>query len=163
MTAFTANSQRRDPYKNFKFRVKWDGRYVAGVSKVGGLDRTIEVVRNRGGALALGGAKSPDLSGHGAITIERGVTHDAEFERWASNIANSGSGRHPAASLDDVRKEIIVELYNEAGQLVTTYRLSRCWVSEFQAVPDLDANANAVVIQRIKVEHDGWERVDSQA
>ena len=161
MTDRKANPQRRDPYKNFKFLVKWDGRYVAGVSKMGGLKRTVEAVRTHGLGFDVGESKPADRSGHGSITIERGVTHDADFERWASNIANSGSGRHPAASLDDVRRDIVVELYNEAGQLATTYKLKRCWVSEYQAVPDLDANANAVSIERIKVEHDGWERIDS--
>jgi phage tail-like protein len=161
MTEFRVNPRRRDPYKNFKFRVKWDGRYVAGVTNIGGLHRTIEAVRNRGSGSPIANAKSPDRSGHGAITFERGLTHDAEFERWASNMANSGSGRHPAASLDDFRKEVIVELYNEAGQLAMTYKLSRCWVSEFQALPELDGNANAVAIQRLKLEHDGWERMDS--
>jgi phage tail-like protein len=161
MTDRKANPERRDPYKNFKFLVKWDGRYVAGISRLGGVQRTAEPVRTRGIGLTVGDSKSADRSGHGSITIERGVTHDADFERWASNIANSGSGRHPAASLDDVRRDIIVELYNEAGQLATTYKLKRCWVSEYQAVPDLDANANAVSIERIKVEHDGWERIDA--
>jgi phage tail-like protein len=160
MTQFTVNAQRHDPYKNFKFRVKWDGREVAGASKVSGLHRTTEAVGHRDSGIPDRDAKSPARGGHGAITIERGVTHDAKFERWARNAANSGSGRHPAASLDDVRKDIIVELLNEAGQLTATYKLSDCWVSEFQGIPDLDAKANAVAIQRLKIEHDGWERTD---
>ncbi len=92
------------------------------------------------------------------ITLERGVTHDVEFERWANKVWNCGSGLGAEVALKDFRKDVIVELYNEAGQLVIAYKLYRCWVSEYQALPDLDANANAVAIQHLKLENEGWER-----
>ncbi len=139
MAQFSVNPQRFDPYKNFKFRLKWDGKYVAGVSKVSALKRTTEVVEHREGGDPSTGRKSPGRNKFDAITLERGVTHDPEF----------------------FRKDIILEFYNEAGQLAIAYKVYRCWVSEYQALPDLDANANAVAIQHIKLENEGWERDES--
>lgn len=158
MSSFSVNPQRFDPYKNFKFRVKWDGRYVAGVSKVSSFKRTTEVVKHREGGDPSTSRKSPGRTEYEPITLERGVTHDTEFEKWANKVWNFGSGLGAETSLADFRKDITVELYNEAGQLAVAYRLYRCWVSEFQALPDLDANANAVAIQTLKLENEGWER-----
>jgi phage tail-like protein len=155
---FTVNASRFDPYANFKFRVKWDGRYVAGVSKVSALKRTTEVIEHREGGDPSTPRRSPGRSKFDAITLERGVTHDVEFERWANKVWNLGSGLGAEVSLKDFRKDIIIELYNEAGQLVLAYKVYRAWVSEFQALPDLDANANAVAIQHIKLENEGIER-----
>jgi phage tail-like protein len=158
MVQFAVNTQRFDPYKNFKFRVKWDGRYVAGVSKVGALKRTTEVVKHREGGDPSTTRKSAGRSEYEAISLERGVTHDVEFENWASKVWNFGAGLGAESSLRDFRKDVIIELYNEAGQKVLAYKVFRCWVSEYQALPDLDANANAVAIQTIKLENEGWER-----
>jgi len=155
---FTVNAQRFDPYKNFKFRVKWDGRYVAGVSKVSALKRTTEVVKHRDGGDPSGSRKSPGRSEYDPITLERGVTHDPEFEAWANRVWSFGSGLGAEVSLRNFRKDIIIEMYNEAGQKVLAYKVFRCWVSEYQATPDLDANANVVAIQHIKLENEGWER-----
>jgi phage tail-like protein len=158
MAHFSVNPQRFDPYKNFKFRVKWDGRYVAGISKCSALKRTTEVVEHREGGDPSTGRKSPGRNKFEAITLERGVTHDPEFERWANKVWNFGAGLGMEVSLKDFRKDIIIEFYNEAGQLAIAYKVFRCWVSEFQALPDLDANANAVAIQHLKLENEGWER-----
>lgn len=160
MAQFSVNAQRFDPYKNFKFRVKWDNRYVAGVSKVGSLKRTTEVVEHREGGDPSSPRKSPGRTKYEAITLERGVTHDKEFEQWANKVWNYGSGLGAEVSLKDFRREITIEVYNEAGQLAIAYKVYRCWVSEFQAMSDLDANANAVAIQHIKLENEGWERDD---
>jgi phage tail-like protein len=143
------NPSRFDPYKNFKFRVKWDGRYVAGISKVSALKRTTEVVKHREGGDPSSTRKSPGRTEFEAITLERGVTHDAEFEKWANKVWNFGAGLGAETSLKDFRKDLIIELYNEAGQVVLAYRVFRAWVSDFQAHADLDANANAVLIQSI--------------
>jgi len=158
MAQFTVNPSRFDPYKNFKFRVKWDGRYVAGVSKVSALKRTTEVVKHRDGGDPSSSRKSPGRTEFEAVTLERGVTHDPEFEAWAQKVWDLGAGAGAEVSLADFRKDVIVELLNEAGQVVQSYRLFRCWVSEFQSLPDLDANANAVAIQTLKLENEGWER-----
>ena len=158
MAQFTVNSHRFDPYKNFKFRVKWDGRYVAGVSKVSGVKRTTEVVEHREGGDPSMSRKSPGRTKYEPITLERGVTHDTEFERWSNRVWHFGSGLGAEVSLQSFRKDIIIEFYNEAGQLALAYKVYRCWVSEYQALPDLDANANAVAIQHIKLENEGWER-----
>ena len=158
MAKFTVNPTRVDPYKNFKFRVKWDGRFVAGVSKVGGLKRSTELVEHRDGGDPSSSHKSPGRTKYEAISLERGVTHDKDFEQWANKVWNYGSGLGSEVSLKDFRKDIIIEVYNEAGQVVLAYKVYRCWVSEFQAQADLDANANAVLIQSIKLENEGWER-----
>jgi phage tail-like protein len=158
MAQFTVNAQRFDPYKNFKFRVKWDGRYVAGLSKVGALKRSTDMVEHREGGDPSTSRKSPGRTKFEAITLERGVTHDTEFEKWANKVWNFGSGLGAEVSLRDFRKDIILEVYNEAGQLALAYKVYRCWVSEFQALPDLDANAAAIAIQHIKLENEGWER-----
>ncbi|BAU75934.1 phage tail protein [Metapseudomonas furukawaii] len=158
MAQFAVNTHRFDPYKNFKFRIKWDGRYVAGVSKVGALKRTTEVVEHREGGDPSTSRKSPGRTKYEAITLERGVTHDLEFEAWANKVWHVGTGLGAEVSLKDFRKDLILEVYNEAGQVVLAYKLYRCWVSEFQAMPDLDANANAIAIQTLKLENEGWER-----
>ena len=158
MAEFTVNPNRVDPYKNFKFRVRWDNHVVAGVSKVSALKRTTEVVKHRDGGDPSSSRKSPGRTEYDAITLERGVTHDTEFEKWANKVWNFGAGLGSESSLKDFRKELIIEVYNETGQLAIAYKVYRCWVSEYQAMPDLDANANAVALQHIKLENEGWER-----
>lgn len=158
MAQFTVNTTRFDPYKNFKFRVKWDNEYVAGISKVSALKRSTEVVEHREGGDPSSSRKSPGRSKYEAITLERGVTHDKAFEQWANRVWNFGSGLGAEVALKDFRKDLIIEVYNEAGQLVIAYKVFRAWVSEFQAMADLDANANAVLIQSLKLENEGWER-----
>jgi len=158
MAQFSVNANRFDPYKNFKFRVKWDGKFVAGISKVGGLKRTTEVVEHRVGGDPSTVRKSPGQSKFEAITLERGVTHDLEFEAWANKVWSFGAGLGAETSLADFRKDVIIEMYNEAGQLVIAYQVFRCWVSEYQALPELDASANAIAIQMLKLENEGWQR-----
>lgn len=158
MPQFAVNPSRFDPYKNFKFRVKWDGRYVAGISRVSALRRVTEVVEHREGGEPSSVHRSPGRTRYEPIILERGVTHDPEFEEWANNVWKFGSGLGAEASLKDFRKDILIELYNEAGQLVIAYRVYRCWVSEFQALPELSATISGVAIQAIKLENEGWER-----
>jgi phage tail-like protein len=158
MAQFSVNTQRLDPYKNFIFRVKWDGRYVAGISRVNGLKRTTQVVSHREGGDPSTSHKSPGRNEFDPITLERGVTHDTEFEKWANKVWNFGAGLGSEVSLKDFRKDITLDFYNEAGQLAISYKIYRCWVSEYHPLPDLDANANAVAIQMIKLENEGWER-----
>ncbi len=158
MAQFSVNTQRFDPYRNFKFRVKWDGRYVAGVSKCGALKKTTEVTDWREGGDPSSSRKLPGKTSYEAITLEAGITHDTEFEKWANKVWNYGSGLGAEVSLKDFRKDIIIEMYNEAGQLVIAYRVYRCWVSEYQALPELDASANAVAIQTLTLQNEGWER-----
>jgi len=158
MPQFVTNPTRLDPYKNFKFRLKWDGKYVAAVSKVSVLKRTTEVVKHRAGGDASTSRKSPGRTEYDPISLDRGVTQDIAFEQWANKVWDYGAGLGMEVSLADFRKDIILEMYNEAGQLVIAYKIYRCWVSEYQALPDLDANANAVAIQHIKLENEGWER-----
>ena len=155
---FSVNTERYDPYKNFKFRVMWDGKYVAGVSKVGGLTRTTQVVTYREGGAPSLAHRSPGQTEYNAITLERGVTHDAEFEQWANKVWTYGNATGQEVSLKDFRKDLIIELYNEAGQKALAYKVYRCWVSEYTALPELDASANAVAIQSLKLENEGWDR-----
>lgn len=158
MAKFSVNPSRFDPYKNFKFRVKWDGRYVAGVSKVSSLKRSTEVVEHREGGDPSTVRKSPGQTKYEPLTLERGVTHDQEFEKWAHKVWNWGSGLGAEVSLADFRKDLIIEFYNEAGQLAIAYKVYRCWPSEYQALPELDAGANAVAIQTLVLQNEGWER-----
>jgi phage tail-like protein len=158
MAQFSVESQRFDPYKNFLFKVKFDKDYVAGISKVSALSRKTEVVTHREGGDPSTSRKSPGRTEFEPITLERGVTHDREFERWANKVWNFGADLGAMVSLKDFRKNITIEMFNEAGLVVVRYNVFRCWVSEFQALPDLDANANAVAIQTLKLENEGWER-----
>jgi phage tail-like protein len=158
MTEFVTNPLRFDPYKNFKFRLRWDGRYVAGISKVSPLKRTTEVVKHREGGDPSTSRKSPGRTEYEAITLERGVTHDLDFETWASKVWQLQAALGSEVSLADFRKDIILDFYNEAGQVAISYHIFRCWVSEYQALPDLDANANVVAIQHLKLENEGWQR-----
>src|ERR1700745_1281361 len=142
MPQFPVNTHRFDPYKNFKFRVKWDGRYVAGVSKVTMLKRTTEVIKHREGGDPSSSRKSPGRTTYDAITLERGITHDPEFEKWANKV-------HPyagdtAMDLADYKKDLTLEMMNEKGHVVYRYFLYYCWVSEYTALPELNGNANAV-------------------
>jgi phage tail-like protein len=156
MAQFNVNTHRFDPYKNFKFRIKWDGRYVAGVSKVSALKRTTEPVTHREGGDPSTARVSPSVWKFDPITLERGVTHDPEFENWA-NLIYSTDG-DAAISLRNFRKDLIFELLNEQGTVAKAYKLYRCWVSEYQAIPEVDANANAVAIESMVLQNEGWER-----
>jgi phage tail-like protein len=159
MAEFTVNTKRLDPYKNFKFRLKWDGRYVAGISKCTMLKRTTEVVKFREGGDPSTSHKSPGRTEYDAITLEQGVTQDTTFELWADKVWNLGAGLGSEVSLADFRKDIILDFFNEAGQKVISYKVYRCWPSEYEALPDLDANATPVVaIKKLKLENEGWER-----
>jgi phage tail-like protein len=157
MAQFVVKPTRLDPYKNFKFRVLFDGRYVAGISKVSMLKRTTEVVKHRDGG-DKNTRKLPGRTEYEAVTLERGVTHDDAFGQWASKGTAFLKKSAATVSLPDFRKDITIEMYNETGQKVIAYHLSRCWVSEYQALPDLDANANAVAIQHLKLENEGWHQ-----
>ncbi|MFV2054091.1 phage tail protein [Aliiroseovarius sp. YM-037] len=158
MAQFVVNPRRFDPYKDFRFKLKWDGRYVAGISKASALSRTTEVVTHREGGDPSTDRKSPGRTSYEAVTLERGVTHDLDFEQWANKVWNLQGGDGAQVSLADFRKDVILDLFNEAGQIVISYQLFRCWVSEYQAMPDLDANSNAVAIQTLKLENEGWLR-----
>ncbi len=154
MATFRVNSSRRDPYQNFKFRVKWDGRYVAGVAEVSGLKSTSEAVKHRVAPSQSSARKVPGLRKSGAVTLKRGVTHDRKFEAWLTSAWAEGAGQGlPKKS----RRNVIIDVYNEAGKISLSYKLHKCWVSEIQAVADLDANANVVALESIKLENEAWE------
>ncbi len=156
MAQFTVNTHRFDPYKNFKFRIKWDGKYVAGVSKLSALKKSTEPVTHREGGDPSTSRVSPSTWSFEPITVERGVTHDPEFEDWANLIYNTDGDA--AISLKNFRKDIIIELLNEQGSVAKAYRIYRCWVSEYTALPELDANGNAVAIESMVLQNEGWER-----
>jgi phage tail-like protein len=156
MAEFVVNSSRFDPYKNFKFRIKWDGRYVAGVSKISALKRTTEVVEHRAGGDPSATRKSPGQTKPEPITLERGVTHDTDFEAWANKVWSVDVG--VLVSLKDFRKDIIIELLNEQGVVAKAYKVYRCWVSEYTALPEFDASANATAIESMVLQNEGWER-----
>jgi phage tail-like protein len=158
MVEFPVNPNRFDPYKNFKFRLKWDGKYVAGVSKVSALKRTTEVIEFRDGGDASASRKSPGRTEYDAITLERGLTQDRAFEDWANKAWRLGAALGSEVALADFRKDVLLEFYNEAGQLVLAYKIHRCWPSLYQALPPLDANSADVAIEQLVLENEGWER-----
>lgn len=153
---FVTNAHRIDPYKNYKFRLLWDQKVVLGISKVGPLKRTTEVVTHRDGGDNSRDHKSPGRTTYEGITMERGITHDPEFEIWA-NLIHPTSG-DTGMDLVNFRKDVTLEFMDEMGHVAKRYFLYRCWVSEFTATPDLDANANAVAIESLKLELESWER-----
>lgn len=154
MAQFTVNATRFDPYKAFMFRVKFDGQYVAGLSKMSALKRSTDPVVHREGGDPSHERKSPGKTKFDAITLERGVTHDLAFEAWANLVHSLGA---PMA-LKNFRKDIVVDVFNEADQKVLSYMIYRCWPSEYQALPALDAATAGVAIQTLKLELEGWER-----
>ena len=159
MAKFPVNTHRFDPYRNFKFRVKWDGKYVAGLSKCTALKKTTEMTEWREGGDPSTSRRLPGKTSYEAITLDAGVTHDTAFEEWANLVNNFQSDA--AMSLKNFRKDVIIDVFNEAGKKVISYNVYRCWVSEYQALPELDAAGNAVAIQTIKLENEGWERDNS--
>lgn len=156
MAKFTVNAQRFDPYRNFKFKIKIDNVYVAGLSKCGALKKTTEMAEWREGGDPSTGRKLPGKTKYDGITLTAGVTHDDTFEKWANLVNNFQSDA--SMSLKNFRKDVVIDVFNEAGQKALSYKVYRCWVSEYQALPELDASANAVMIQTIKLENEGWER-----
>lgn len=155
-TEFITNSYRYDPYKNYKFHVRWDGKVVAGVSKVSAIKQSTEPVEHRNGGDPNTVRKTPSTWKFEALTLERGVTHDLEFEKWASLVWSTDGDA--AISLKDFRKDIIVDLLNQQGEKVKSYKIFNCWVSEYQALPELDANGNAFAIETMVLQNEGWER-----
>ncbi len=156
MAQFSVNTHRFDPYRNFKFRIKWDNEYVAGLNKCSALKKTTEMVEWREGGDPSHSRKLPGKTSYDAITLEQGVTHDTEFEEWA-NLVNNFEG-DAAMSLLNFRKNITIEVYNLQGSVVMAFHVYRCWVSVYQALPELDASGNAVMIRTLKLENEGWER-----
>lgn len=158
MADIVIDAKRFDPYKNFRFRLKWDGHYVAGISKVSALKRSTEVVEHRAGGDRTSMRKAPGLTKFEPITMERGVTHDTDFELWASRVWMIDNPLGRQIALAGFRKDLTLELHNEAGQVALVYKIHRAWVSEYVALPELDAKANAVAIQSIVVQHEGFQR-----
>ncbi len=156
MPQFQVNTQRIDPYKNFKFTVVWDGLVVAGVSKVSAIKRTTDVVSHRHGGDLSTPSHQPGSSKFEPITLERGVTFAREFQDWA-NLVYSPEG-DGGVSLKNFRKDILINLLNLQGTVVRTYKVFRCWVSEYVALPELDGNANAVAFEHIVLQNEGFER-----
>jgi len=155
----TPQTNRFDPFSNFMFKVKWDGQYVAGLTKMGALKRTTEMVEFREAGENIVSRKVPGKTSFSAVTLEAGITYDSSFSDWANLVNDFAS--HRLTSLGEFRKNITVDVFNTAGQKAISYNLFRCWVSEYQAMPDLDAGANAIAITTIKLEVEWWERDDA--
>lgn len=158
MPSVASTSQSPDPYLNFKFRLKWQGKYVAGLSKCSALRRTTEATPFREGGDPSTNRVLPGQTRFEPITLERGMTQDLEFETWVSQVWNYRAGQGMESSLANFRRNITLELYNAAGQLVYAYNIYNCWPSEYTAMPELDASSNAVAIQTLVLQNEGWER-----
>lgn len=161
----TLNAGRRsDPYAAFPFRVKMDGGYVLGVSKVSGLSQSTQTVTHRAGRDPRTPGLLPGQAQYSPITMQRGVSTDVAFGQWASKVFDwSNTQGRPVGettSLSDFRKDLTIELTNEAGQVVVAYTVHRAWVTELNALPDLDGVGDALVIELIVFQHEGWSRQD---
>ncbi|MFS2110250.1 phage tail protein [Sphingomonas sp. Sphisp140] len=158
MPSVSSTSQSPDPYLNFKFRIKWQGKYVAGLSKCSALKRSTEATPFREGGDPSTNRILPGQTKFEPITLERGMTQDLEFETWASQVWNYRAGQGMESSLANFRRNITLEFYNAAGQLVYAYNIYNCWPSEYTAMPELDSSSNAVAIQTLVLQNEGWER-----
>jgi len=156
MGEFVVNPHRLDPYKAFKFQVILDNRIVPGVSRVSALRRYTEPVVFRSGSFPNHFLSAPGPSKFDSIMLERGVTHDTTFEDWAE-LAYAPAG-DAAMSLRHFRKDMRINLLNQQGAVVLSYMIYRCWVAEYQPLPELNANGNDVAIETIVLEHEGFER-----
>ena len=156
MAEFAVNPQRRDPYKNFRFRVMWDGKYVPAVSQVSTLQRTTEVVLHRDGGEPNLSRRTPGMTVFAPVVLSRGRTQDGAFEDWANLVWSYGAAQDIA--LKDFRKNVTIEFDNEAGQPALKYIVYRCWPSEYIALPQLDANAETVALETLVLQHEGWAR-----
>ncbi len=159
MARMTPQTNRFDPYRTFRFKVKWDNQYVAGLTKMGGLRRTTELVEYREAGENITSRKLPGKTSYQAVTLEAGLTYDTTFQDWANLVNDFAS--HSITNLGEFRKNVILDVFNEAGVKALSYTLYRCWVAEYQALPDLDAGANAVAITTIKLEYEWFERDNS--
>ena len=158
MPSVSSTSQSPDPYLNFKFRIKWQGKYVAGLSKCSALKRSTEATPFREGGDPSTNRILPGQTKFEPITLERGMTQDLEFETWVSQVWNYRAGQGMESSLANFRRNITLEFYNAAGQLVYAYNIYNCWPSEYTAMPELDSSSNAVAIQTLVLQNEGWER-----
>jgi phage tail-like protein len=155
---FPANPHRFDPYRTFKFQVVIGGKTVAGLSKMGALKRTTETVKWRRAGDPSRQRVMPGGTSFEAVTLEQGLSHDPVFEEWANAVNNVADG-DAGMSLKNYRRDVVINVLNLQGTPAITYRLSRAWVSEYQALPEMDANStNTVSIQSIKIEHEGFVR-----
>ncbi len=157
-TDFAVNPYRQDPYKRFKFRVRWDGQYISGISYVSGLTRSTQVSTFRDGSDASVIRRLPGQTEYEPIILERGRTHDTAFEVWSNKVWNLGSGQGSEVSLGDFRKDMIIDLYNEAGQLAMSFRVYNCWPSAYSALTELESESRELAIERLVLQHEGWER-----
>ncbi|MEP4053014.1 MAG: phage tail protein [Litorimonas sp.] len=169
-TKFPKKTFRTDPYENFRFKLEWDGKAVSGFSNVAGLSRTTNVITHRSSDAQNSPRYLADQSSYEAITLERGITYDVDFEQWANEVwdfKNSTADddqkgdKNKDVSLKDFRQDLTLNVFNEAGQKVLAYKIYRCWPSGFTATPEMDGNGNAVAIQSLRLENEGWERDDA--
>ncbi len=154
VTGFDPHIHRHDPYESFKFRVILDGMPIMGVSKVSALQRVTDVIEHRAGGDLSSIGKSPGITQYEPVTLERGITQDRVFEQWADKVWKLGGESSPS----DFRKDVAIEVLDETDQVVFRYLLYRCWVSAYEALPELDANVDTIAVERITLEHEGWER-----
>jgi phage tail-like protein len=154
---FPVNTHRHDPYRTFKFQVLIDGKVVAGLKKMGALKKKTQPVKWRASNDPSHERIMPGGTSYDPVTLEQGLTHDPVFEVWA-NLVNNIQG-DAAISLKNYRKNIVINVLNLQGKVAISYTLYRAWVSDYQAIPELDAsNMGTVGIQSISVQHEGWER-----
>ena len=155
--AFTASVLKYDPYRKFKFLVKWDGAYVAGVHKVTALTKSVDAVDWRTGGDHNNTAKVPGLTKYEPITMERGLCADTRFIDWMKLVNTyQAAGGTTVESVHTFRKDLIIEMYNLANEKVLSVSVFKAWPSKL-TVADFDAKANELAIEVLELQHEGWQ------
>lgn len=152
-----ARASQFDPYRKFKFRIKFNNQPVAGLTKCSALTVSVESKEFRSGDMDSFKHKLPGMVSFEPITLEQGVTADKTFEAWATAMSNylANQGADAEKTPDDFRKDVDIEVYNLDNQMVKAYRVFQCWVSKYTAVPDLDAMSGDFMIQTLVLENEG--------
>ncbi len=134
---------RRDPYRDFNFRVTWSGTVVTGVTHVSALRRGAEIVEYRDGASPQEAQRMPGRHTCEPFTLERPLGADTAFEDWADQLRQSAGGT-------GLRRNVRIEILDHAGRLYLAYEVSGCWPTAYQVLPTLT--------ERLTLVPESWQR-----
>jgi len=139
---------RKDPLRNFRFRVEIDGIQQAGFSEVTGFDATVEPIDYREGSDPTNVRKLPGLTKYGNVTLKWGVTDSKALYEWHRQIVDGNIQR----------KNIAIVVQNETGQDQGRWEIAEAWPSKYDPM-DLNAKGNDVSIELLEIAHEGVKRV----
>ncbi|MGE0825104.1 MAG: phage tail protein [Candidatus Binatia bacterium] len=139
---------RKDPLRNFRFRVEINGIQQAGFSEVTGFDATVDAIDYREGTDPTHVRKLTGLTKFGNITLKWGVTDSMDLHNWHRQIVNG----------DIQRKNIAIVVVDEAGNDKARWEISEAWPSKYDPT-DLNAKGNDVSIETLEICNEGVIRV----